>query len=317
MKHLPVRRPHRPKGVSFFLGTLVILLSSVLLLVQSLFIPPSLAAQSGGPRTTGAQNALHFVVIGDMGSGLPAQKEIAGAMFAHYQRQPFPFVLMLGDNIYPDGDINKYSETRFRQPYSGLLALGVQFYPVLGNHDVLGGHENDMMAYFKMPGRYYTFQKGPIAFFALDSNQFDAAQQQWLDQALTQSRAPWKIAYAHHPIYSSGLHGSSKSLQKTLKPVLEKHKVQLYLTGHDHDYERFASVNGVNYIVSGGGGASIRPFKDKEKGSQVRHVRHHYMAFTVQGNQLTFEVLDGNNRCLDQGVIPLTTPAPQPAGPTR
>src|SRR5258707_8910628 len=79
------------------------------------------------------------------------------------------------------------------------------------------------------------------------------AQLQWLDRALAASTAPWKFVFGHHPIYSSGgAHGNQPELIQHVLPLIEKHGVQAYFAGHDHDLEHLVSGK-LNFIISGGG----------------------------------------------------------------
>jgi hypothetical protein len=47
-------------------------------------------------------------------------------------------------------------------------------------------------------------------------------------------------------------------VRAALTPVLERHGVQLVLAGHEHDYQRSIPINGVTYLVSGGGAGTRR-----------------------------------------------------------
>jgi hypothetical protein len=78
----------------------------------------------------------------------------------------------------------------------------------------------------------------------------------------------------------------------SLEPLLIEHKVNLYLAGHDHDYERFKPVQGVQYIVSGGGGAYLRNFNKPLPHSLVRLKAHHFLDFELKGSQLKMQVVD-------------------------
>ena len=247
--------------------------------------------------------SIHFFAFGDMGSGLSAQNDVAYAMTQMQQKDPAQFILMLGDNIYPLGDIKADHVQKFDKPYAYFIKNKIPFKPALGNHDV--PHELDQIKYFGMPGRYYSYNVGPAAFFVLDTNKYDYSQQVWLEKALQGSQAPWKIVYGHHPIFSSGYHGNNKTLDKGLRPLLEKYGVQLYLAGHDHDYERFKPIKGVTYIISGGGGASIRQFAEEEfinpqEESLVKFVKYHYLSINADDSTLKIDVLDVQNNVLDQ-----------------
>ena len=79
-------------------------------------------------------------------------------MVEAYRREPFQFVLMLGDNIYEKGEIQKYANSRFNIPYKPLLQAGVQSYPTLGNYDVVGGHAAEEISFLKMPGPHHLLE---------------------------------------------------------------------------------------------------------------------------------------------------------------
>jgi hypothetical protein len=77
------------------------------------------------------RGATTFAIIGDSGSGDVPQQQIADAMLTYFTTaKRFPFVLMLGDNLYHDD-----YEGEFLVPFKALLDLGVKFYATLGNHD--------------------------------------------------------------------------------------------------------------------------------------------------------------------------------------
>jgi hypothetical protein len=156
--------------------------------------------------------------------------------------------------------------------------------------------------FFHMPGYYYLVHKPHVDFFVINSNTFntDAVQQKWLDKQLAASTADWKIVMGHHPIYSSGEHGFNKELHETLEPILDKHHADLYLAGHDHDYERFQPIQGVQYIVAGGGGAYLRGFDKPMPKSLVRIKAHHFLSFQAAADDLKMQVIDKTGKQIDQ-----------------
>src|SRR5262249_33199089 len=172
------------------------------------------------------------------GKGDTAQHELARMMVAHHWNQFYDTALMCGDNIYPNGDPDDL-EPKFERPYAELLKRGVKFRATLGNHDVKKGREAQLnYPHFNMDGRsYYSFTKGDgiIEFFAIDSTRFEYLQRQWLEQSLQASQAKWKVAFFHHPLYSSAdRHGSDFDLRADLEPLLVKHGVDVAFAGHDH-----------------------------------------------------------------------------------
>ena len=137
-----------------------------------------------------SEEVLRFIVFGDSGKGDTAQHELGRMMAAHHWNQFYDTALMLGDNIYPDGNPEDI-QAKFERPYAELLRRGVSFHAVLGNHDVRRGREAQTnYRNFNMGGRaYYSFTKGDglVEFFALDSNRFDFQQRYWLERALQAS----------------------------------------------------------------------------------------------------------------------------------
>ncbi len=144
---------------------------------------------------------------------------------------------MLGDNIY-GGSSSKDFEKKFEVPYKLLLDAGVKFYASLGNHD---NPNERFYKLFNMNGaNYYTFKKGSVRFFVLDSNYMDSKQLDWLEKQLQDAgKKDWKICYFHHPLYSSRkTHGSSIELRSLIEPMFIKYGVDAVFSGHDHVYER-------------------------------------------------------------------------------
>ena len=210
----------------------------------------SAAAGAGAPVTPPrADGSVRFAVIGDSGSGAKVQYELAERLIAARQIFPYTFVLMMGDNIYGD-DSPKGFAKKFEIPYKPLLDAGVTFYATLGNHDA-----QDQRFYkgFNMGGhRYYTFTQGSVQFFVMDTTYMDRGQLDWLAQSLRESRARWKIAYGHHPFYSTGKkHGSEVDLRELVEPLFIKYGVNAVFAGHEHFYQRIAPQNGIAYFISG------------------------------------------------------------------
>ena len=252
------------------------------------------------------EGTLRFIVFGDSGSGSMAQYELAWRMAALRERIDFGFVVMLGDQIYPEGDLEDLGE-RFVEPYFELLNAGVRFYPVLSNHDVQTNDGEDQVRYFDLPGRWYRFQRGDVEFFMLESNQaelidYSFPQLQWLGAALASSSARWKIAAMHHPLYSSQREPSGWR-RTLLEPLFVQFGVDFVLAGHDHVYERIAPQRGVRYFVSGGGGAGTRPVRRIQHYSEHTESTHHFILFELGRKQGWFQVIDIEGRVIDAGTL--------------
>ena len=79
----------------------------------------------------------------------------------------------------------------------------------------------------------------------------------WLADELAgaRRRAPWLFVLGHHPVFSDGSHGDTRSLVDHLDPLLRRHRVDLYLSGHDHDLQHI-EIKGhpTSFAVSGASG---------------------------------------------------------------
>jgi len=252
---------------------------------------------------------IRFAVIGDWGTGDKHQIGIARQMFASHQRTPFDFVISAGDNVYPNGS-GRYFDRNFEQPFGNLLKDRVKFYTVLGNHDVDAGRQ-DQCQYplFNMGGQnYYKIERGNglAEFFMLDSNDFGLTQTTWLESSLSASKAKWKIAVFHHPIYSSGKqHGSATGLRKRLEPLFTRYRVNVAFSGHDHIYERTKPQQGIQYFVSGAGGKVRRG--DIDRGSGITAASfdddNHFMVIEIDDNQVSFQAISENGVVVDNGLV--------------
>jgi predicted MPP superfamily phosphohydrolase len=226
--------------------------ASILVTVFLLVCPP-LSAQRGVrvalPNTPGS---VKFLAMGDMGTGEREQYEVAEQMVAAHSQFPFDFAIMLGDNLYGSQRPADFV-LKFERPYKALLDGGVKFYAALGNHDE---QNNRFYKPWNMGGeRYYTYTKKNVRFFVLDSDYIDPKQLDWLTKELRDSTEDWKIAYFHHPLYSSaGRHGSETDLRLVLEPLFVRYGVNVVFSGHDHVYERIKPQKGIYYFVSGSAG---------------------------------------------------------------
>ena len=268
----------------------------------------SLVAKTATSKAIASQSAspFRFVALGDVGTGNIGQLAIADVMNRYYQQHPFKLVLMAGDNIYDVGDIQLVGAT-FGRPYRFLRKQQVPFYAVLGNHDIITNNGVDQVNYsaFNMDGRYYTFIQGNAQFFALDSNSNAdwKGQLAWLEKTLAASTATWKIVFAHHPLYSSGLHGSSEELINLLSPLFSRYGVQLYINGHDHNYERTEPIEGTTYLTCGAG-ASTRPVFSSDWTAHSS-ARLSFATIDVYPERLAIQGIGKDGEVFDQGEIAL------------
>jgi 3',5'-cyclic AMP phosphodiesterase CpdA len=219
---------------------------------------------------------------------------------------------MLGDNIYGSERPQDFVR-KFEQPYKGLLDAKMPFYAALGNHD------DPTQRYYKpfnMNGeRFYTYNKGDAQFFVLDSNYMDQPQIAWLEEQLSKSDSRWKIAYFHHPLYSSGgRHGSETDLRTRVEPLFLKHGVDVVFAGHEHFYERIKPQKGIYYFTVGGA-AKLRKGDIRTGPLTARgfDTDYSFMLAELGKDTMGFQVLSRLGRQVDAGSLPLPPDPPTPS----
>jgi hypothetical protein len=249
------------------------------------------------------EGSVRFAIIGDTGTGSKQQQQLADLMKQYREAFPFEFVLMMGDNLYGSETPADYKK-KFQDVYQRLLDDKVKFYASLGNHD----QPNERFyEYFNMDGKeYYRFTKGNVAFYALNSNYMDKKQLKWFEDELIKDTSDWKIAFFHHPPYSSGgKHGSDKQLREVVEPIFVKYGVNVVLAGHEHFYERIKPQKGIYYFISGAGG-KLREGDVKERSPLTDKFFDNDMSFMlveiVKGD-MHFQVISRTGETVDSGVL--------------
>lgn len=248
-------------------------------------------------------DSVRFAAIGDMGTGEQPQYQVAVQMMKSRRTFPFDFVIMLGDNIY-SGSAPVDFDRKFAVPYKPLLDAGVTFYASLGNHD---NTNERFYKYFNMNGaNYYTYKKGNVHFFVLDSNYVDPKQSAWLETQLRDAgKSDWRICYFHHPLYSSGqFHGPATDLRQLLEPLFVKYGVDVVFAGHEHVYERVHPQKGIYYFTEGASGqlreGNLAKSPITDKGFDTDRS---FMMIEVAGDDMYFQTVSRIGVSVDSGVI--------------
>jgi len=250
-----------------------------------------------------ARDSTRFAVLGDTGTGDKPQYEIGQRLEEYYRRANFTFTIMVGDNIYGSERPQDFQK-KFEIPYKPLLDAGVTFYAALGNHD-----DPNQRFYkpFNMNGeRFYTFTKGNIDFFVLDSNYMDRKQLEWFELTMKNSKSDWKMAYFHHPLYSSGeAHGSEEDLRALLEPLFVKYGMDVVFAGHEHFYERVKPQKGIYYFTCGGSAklrkGDIRKRSElTDKGDDTEYT---FMAVEVAKDVMNFQTVSRDGVTVDSGAF--------------
>ncbi len=253
--------------------------------------------------------SVRFAVIGDNGTGQQPEFEVAGQMERFRKVVKYDFVVMDGDNIYGGHNASDFQQ-KFEQPYKPLLDASVKFYASLGDHDD-PDIERNYKPYNMGGQRYYSFKKGDVEFFALDSNYMDPQQLAWIDAKLRDSTAKWKVCFFHHPMFTSAkFHGPDLDLRNQLMPLFEKYHVNLVLSGHEHVYDRLKPQDGLYLFVLGNSGElryhNLRPNSDID---QVGFdTDRDFMMVEISGDELYFQTISRTGATIDSGELARQNP---------
>jgi acid phosphatase type 7 len=202
-------------------------------------------------------------------------------------------VLTLGDNAYPDGSAEDFEECY--EPSWGQFKNRTK--PVPGNHEYETEGARGYFGYFGEAAGdpeegYYSYELGSWHIVALNSNCGEAeircspssTQVRWLEEDLAANadeEGGCTLAYMHHPRFSSGVEHGSYDTMEPLWVALYEAEAEMVLSGHEHNYERFAPQDpsgkadperGIRqFVVGTGGGASDYPILEPLANSEVHN----------------------------------------------
>lgn len=226
------------------------------------------------------EQGIRFAALGDFGGGGQPSADVAELILSWNP----DFIITTGDNNYEAGGASTIDQHvgqyyhAFIGNYRGEYGEGAEenrFFPTLGNHDLETENTTVFQDYFDLPGngRYYDFVRGPVHFFALNSNPEEpdgvsvtSEQARWLQTALAGSTSAFNIVYLHHPPFSSGKHGDNDWMNWPF----QEWGVDAVIAGHDHTYERIMRGE-LLYFVNGLGGRTKYRFGDLVEGSQAQY----------------------------------------------
>lgn len=226
---------------------------------------------------------FNFYIANDLGrNGYYDQKPIAELMGTMGKEIGPEFVIATGDVHHFEG-VRSVNDPLWMTNYELIYShpeLMIDWFPVLGNHEYRGNTQavidySNVSRRWTMSARYYTKafnDKGTsIRIVWIDTAPLidkyrneketypDAGKQDmnkqllWLDNVLSAAKEDWVIVVGHHPIYAETPKDDSEraDLQKRLNPVLKKHKVDMYIAGHIHNFQHIRMPDSsIDYVVN-------------------------------------------------------------------
>jgi hypothetical protein len=275
--------------------------------------------------------SLHFIALGDWGrNGEYDQLEVAKQMGLWAASHPNNFVISAGDNFYPKGVVSEMDPLwhySFENIYTAH-ALQCDWYPVLGNHDYHTDVDaqirySKISRRWDMPARYYTKEvslnkdkdkeikstvrdpsKAKVLFVMMDTDPFlhedkaeyAAKQMEWLDNTLKNASADikWKIVVGHHPYYTVGPrinNYDTLTMRTALAKTFEDHKVDVYLSGHEHSLQHLKPEGHTHQFISGAG-SELTKVTAGIPYSRFQASEHGFMYFSIDEKRLNVKAIN-------------------------
>jgi hypothetical protein len=202
----------------------------------------------------------------------------------------------------------------FRKINEPLLGK-IDYFPAFGNHE--GGAPAYFDVFSSLNGRHwYSVDKESVHFIVLDSNldlRPGSEQYQWLltDLKEVQGRASFIAVLFHHSLFSAGYHkDDERKLRPALLPLFKKYGVQAVFSGHDHHYARF-ECEGIQFIVTGGGGSSLYPKTQDNLYLKKFAVTHQVCVLASEKDDLSIKIIDIDGNIIEKVMIkPLVLSVP-------
>lgn len=251
---------------------------------------------------------LSFLVYGDCGYNNTPQNQVKDLM----QLETVDFGIVTGD---VDQGVGDNYDGVFFNVYQNILDKDCHF-TTIGNHDTYAdGAATYLDAFYLFHNnpsnseRYYSFTWGDAKFICLDANMNYAPgspQYTWMVNELKCNTKKWMFVYCHQPPWSNCwsadyyiplspyfLYQGNSDMRTTLVPKWEEYGVDFVLNGHSHCYQR-GEYNGIQYLISGGGGASTLDFHTNSNSPNisVEIFENHYVKFLIEGNTAKYYMID-------------------------
>jgi predicted phosphodiesterase len=241
-----------------------------------------------------SQTSFTFAVLADTHAGYNPDEPRRRRIIDDHHRGAMDRIAAFNPDFYLHaGDL--VQDGRDRDVWDGFFAIEGDLMRRVTVFSALGNHEKNHQSYFDVfylphNERWYSFDYGNAHFICLELDGYGdispgSEQYLWLQNDLANTDKTWKFVFSHFPLYSCGYEGADLGARAALHPLFVQHGVDVVFHGHDHLYERF-TVDGVTYIVTGGGGGGPFDFVGCDVGPEYWEAVMHVVTVSVSGNTL-------------------------------
>jgi len=182
--------------------------------------------------------------------------------------------------------VDKGTARRWRLFQESMASFPLPFFPVPGNHDGLRGELDHYLIYSGAPAEHYSFDWESAHFTLADSHDggLDDEAMAWLCDDLSSTKQPLKIVVLHHPPFDpDGTRHTMVYGRRAFLELVAGQDVDYVFAGHIHAFVQ-GQRDGVEYYITGGAGAALYSDEHPE-------AFYHYLRVTVEGEELTVEVV--------------------------
>jgi hypothetical protein len=239
-------------------------------------------------------------------------------------------VVKLISSINPDlflylGDVYEQGSKAEFYNYYGLQGTAFGAFrsitnPTVGNHEYLTNAAQGYFSYWDNIPDYYSYDAGGWHFISLNSNYnrigvgSTSSQYQWLAQDLAAHANACTVVYYHHPLFNIGPEGATSAMSE-IWALLAKNGVSIVINGHDHDYQRWApldgsgspSSTGITEFVAGGGGHGLQKFKNTDKrvafSDDMNPEAFGVLMLSLHPTQADFSYISDSGTPIDSGTV--------------
>ena len=277
-----------------------------------------------------ASSQINFLVLNDSGrNGYYEQKPIAEIMGRLAEEDDIEAVLALGD-VHHFMGVASTSDPLWMTNYELIYShpeLQIPWYPILGNHEYRGNTQavldySKVSRRWMMSRRYYSkvFEDDGVSVrivfidtvplidkYRNDTEDYPSASSQnmerqlrWLDKELASASEQWVVVVGHHPIFAHTSKDESErtDLQQRLLPILKRHKVDMYICGHIHNFQHIRQEGSeIDFIVNSAASLS-RPKVSKIEGTVFVSGEAGFSVLRCEKESLRLDMINGEGKMI-------------------